>query len=283
MYWGFSLVQFHDLIKDEFSSIELIPRQFVKPEFHVVTKTWTEITGNDYLAEPYNKWCIGVGMPKDLGLLMKAAPLCIWKKNALGAWAEFQNIFGVPARIGKTNLKDAQTFQNMVDMLSNWGLSQYGVFGKDDMVELIESSNSDAYEVFDKMIERVNSEISKLILGQTSTISEKSFVGSAEVHERVLNNYAEKDEQFLESVHNYQLVPFLREFGLLGEGDRIECDDSEELSQEDHNKLVIELLKTGRYTIPPEYIEETLGIPVEVSEPMNTVAEVKNKLEEYYN
>lgn len=282
MYWGYSLVQFKDIVKDEFSSVELIPRQFVKPEFHIVTKTWTEITGLDYTKEPFKDWVIGIGMPQDLGLLLKASPLIIWKKNALGAWAEFQNIFGVPARIGKTNLKDPTTLNNMVDMLANWGLSQYGVFGKDDIVELIESSNSDAFEVFDKMIERVNSEISKLILGQTSTISEKSFVGSAEVHERVLDNYAERDEQFIESVHNYQLVPLLKNFGILGEGDYIECDDSEEISKTEKNKLIIELLKTGKYTIPAEYIQEELDIPVEVAEVQNTVAQVKNELSKYY-
>lgn len=282
MYWGYSLVQFKDIVKDEFSSVELIPRQFVKPEFHIVTKTWTEITGLDYTKEPFKDWVIGIGMPQDLGLLLKVAPLVIWKKNALGAWAEFQNIFGVPARIGKTNLKDPTTLQNMVDMLANWGLSQYGVFGKEDIVELIESSNSDAYEVFDKMIERVNSEISKLILGQTSTIAEKSFVGSAEVHERVLDNYAERDEQFIESVHNYQLVPLLKNFGILGEGDYIECDDSEEISKTEKNKLIIELLKTGKYTIPAEYIQEELDIPVEVAEVQNTVAQVKNELSKYY-
>ena len=135
------------------------------------------------------------------------------------------------------------------------------------------------------MIERVNSEISKLILGQTSTISEKSFVGSAEVHERVLNNYAERDEQFIESVHNYQLVPFLKNFGLLGEGDYIECDDAEEISQTEKNKLIIELLKTGKYTIPAEYISEELDIPVEVAETPEPIAVgmVRNRLEKYYS
>lgn len=281
MYWGHSLTQFHDIVKDEFSSVELIPRQFVRPEFHIVAKTYTEMTGNDYLAEPFKDWCIGVGMPKDLGLLLKAAPLVIWKKNALGAWAEYQNIFGVPARIAKTNIKDPVTLQNMVSMMENWGLSQYAVLGKDDVLDFAKTNSTDAFDVFDKMIERINSELSKLILGQTSTIAEKSFVGSAEVHERVLNNYAEKDEQFIDSVHNYQLVPMLRNFGILGEGDQIECDDSEELSDSDRNALVIELLKTGKYTIPAEYITEELGIPVEAyeapaPEPFNT------KLKNYY-
>jgi phage gp29-like protein len=122
------------------------------------------------------------------------------------------------------------------------------------------------------MIDRINTEISKLILGQTSTTSEKSFVGAAEVHERVLMNYEERDEQFIEGVHNYQLVPFLKEFGLLGEGDTIDCDESEELSDTGRNKMLIELVKTGKYTVPPEFIMEEFGIPVEVVEQPAAVA-----------
>jgi Protein of unknown function (DUF935). len=59
-------------------------------------------------------------------------------------------------------------------------------FDTDDLIELVESNRSDAYNVFDMMIQRCNSEISKLILGQTGTLDEKAYVGSAEVQERVL-------------------------------------------------------------------------------------------------
>ncbi len=49
----------------------------------------------------------------------------------------------------------------------------------------------------------------------------------------------------------------------------------------------IELLKTGLYTIPAEYILETYGTPV-VSVATNTgatdtnITQVKNRLEDYY-
>ena len=38
------------------------------------------------------------------------------------------------------------------------------------------------------------------ILGQTGTTAEKAFVGSAEVHERILQSYGENDEHFIERV-----------------------------------------------------------------------------------
>jgi len=167
IYYGHSLIQFDSVVDNAFKSVELVPREYVKPEFHIVTNTYADLSGTDYLEAPYNNWCIGVGKPRDLGLYMKAAPLVIWKKNALGAWSEFVEIFGSPIRIGKTDVRDEETRANMESMLKNMGVASYGVFDTGDLIELVESNRSDAFQVFDMMIQRCNSEISKLILGQT--------------------------------------------------------------------------------------------------------------------
>ncbi len=113
IYYGHSLIQFDSVVDNAFKSVELVPREYVKPEFHIVTNTYADLSGTDYLEAPYNNWCIGVGKPRDLGLYMKAAPLVIWKKNALGAWSEFVEIFGSPIRIGKTDVRDEVTRDNM--------------------------------------------------------------------------------------------------------------------------------------------------------------------------
>ncbi|MFK5283719.1 hypothetical protein ACI3PL_29500, partial [Lacticaseibacillus paracasei] len=62
-----------------------------------------------YTDEPYSNWCIGVGSKRDLGLLLKLTPLVIWKKNAMGAWAEYIEKFGVPIRVGKTDSLDKKS------------------------------------------------------------------------------------------------------------------------------------------------------------------------------
>lgn len=287
-FWGHSLIQFDSIIdmngQMEFKCVELVPRIYVKPEFHIVTKDYGSFKGEDYLEDPWNKWTIGVGGPRDLGLLLKIAPLQIWKKNALGAWAEFVEKFGTPARIGKTNARDKTTRDNMFDTLRNMGVSFQAVIDKDDEIEYVESKTQDAFQVFDMMIQRCNSEISKLILGQTSTLEEKAFVGSAEVHERVLQSYSDMYEKLVDGVNNYQLIPLLNSHGFGMEGMRIACQDEDEWTLEQKGKFDVELLKTGKFTMTPEYIKDKYGSEViEAQEPDNNIKEVKNRLDEYYN
>jgi len=282
MFWGYSLIQFDSLLNDSFNEVNLVPRQFVKPELGIVVKNWVDNVGIAYKDAPYNEFCIGVGKSKDLGLLNKVAPLVIWKKNAMSAWAQYQEIFGSPIRIGKTSSRDKRTTDNMDNMLKNMGVAAWGRFDTSDVIELIESNSSDAYMVFDTMIERCNSEISKLILGQTGTTAEKSFVGSAEVHERILQQYGENDEHFIENVLNYQLIPMLEGLGIKFNGAKIETVEDDELSLVEKSKIDLELLKY--YDIPADYIEKTYGTPVEAKAIAsdNSIAKVKNKLEEFY-
>lgn len=283
IFYGYSLIQFGDLLKDEFETIELVPRIYVKPEFHIVVDSYAQIEGKDYLKSPYKDWCIGVGKSHDLGLLMKAAPLIIWKQNALGAWAEYQEIFGSPIRIGKTNVREEVTRANMEDMLKNMGNSAYGVFDTDDLIELVESGRQDAHNVFDMMIIRCNSEISKLMLGQTGTMDEKSFVGSAEVQERVLANYAELDEHFILGVINYQLIPMMERLGISFNGAVVQIEDDEDLPLIEAIKIDAELMK--HFDIDENYILEKYGTPVKKrEEPKDTsLPKMKNRLDEYYS
>jgi hypothetical protein len=285
-YWGHSLVQFGPLKKDEFEYVELVPRQFVKPEKAIVVKSWGDNNGQSYLTDGYEDWLIGVGKPKDLGLLLKASPLIIWKTSAFGAWAEYQDKFGTPFRYVKTNVRDAQTKKNAEDMMNEWGISPWAVFDTDDVVEFLETTKQDAFEVFDAMINRVNSEIAKLILNQTGTTDEKSFVGSAEVQERILEAVGESDEYFIDGVNNYQLVPLMAKHGLLDENDRIEAEEADKLTILDHSKIDIEFVKTGKYILPPEYIFEKYGtevIPVkEENEEDPDVEKLSNELDIYY-
>lgn len=283
LFYGYSLIQFDSIVNDAFKCVELVPREYVKPEFHIVTKDTSAITGEDYLELPYSNWCIGVGKPKDLGLYLKAAPLIIWKKNALGAWSEFVEIFGSPIRIGKTNVRDEQTRYNMEQYLKNMAVASYGVFDTDDLIELVESNRSDAYMVFDMMIQRCNSEISKLILAQTGTTDEKSYVGSAEVQERVLKNVAYNDEFFIESVLNYQLVPMMQRLGLFPEGTKIKAKAEDELSLLDKSKIDIELIKTGKFTFTPEYLDEKYGSEVVTINEVNSISSVSNSLKDLYS
>lgn len=281
-YWGYSLIQLGDVTDAGFASVELVPRINVKPEFHIVVDNYAAMTGTDYAEEPFKDWCVGVGDCKDLGLLMKAAPYVLWKRLSMGGWAEYSEIFGTPLRIAKTNVRDAETYNNAKNFMQNMGVATWGVFDKDDEVEFLETSRTDASKVYNDLVERCNSEISKLILGSTALLDEKSFVGSAEVQERVVNRYAELDEHFLENVVNLQLKPLMELHGFPVKELTFEISDSEQLTHADKAKFEIELLKTGKYSIDPQYIEKTYGIPVAGVEQPKQVNGIQNELNFLY-
>jgi phage gp29-like protein len=220
---------------------------------------------------------MGVGDPKDLGLLKQASIYAIYKKNALGAWAEFAEVFGMPLRIGFTDMLDPIARQNTENALKNMGVSSYAVLQKNTQIEYKESTRSDAHQVFKEMIELNNAEISKLILGATGVMDEKSHVGAANVHMRISENIMFSDEQFIEDLVNNKLKEILVYHGFPVQNLIYKISDVEDIALEDRAKISTELIKTGKYFIPTEYIEKTFGIPCEkVEEP---VAEpvIKNK------
>jgi hypothetical protein len=261
IFYGYSAIQFVDNIDNQFREVYAIPREYIKQELGLVVPNPAQMTGKSYLEDPMIKdWIIGVGGKRDLGLLAKLAPLYIWKKNAETAWADYTEIYGIPMRLGKTNLRDQETRELFISMMRDMGKGGYAVVGKDDIVEIIEASNGSSYQVFDMLIDRMNSEISKLILGQTSTMDEKAHVGSANVHERVLHEFAEVDERFICSVFTKHLIPFLNQHGFGFEGFHIKVKEDDELDLEVKSKIDLALLEY--YDIPVEYIMETYGTPV---------------------
>ena len=279
IFWGFSLVQFGPIINDKYKSVELVPRIYVVPEFSLVrTNTATVTDGKHFDEAPYNNWCIGVGEKKDLGLMMYLAPYVIWKKNAMAAWAEFAEVFGSPIRIGKTDVRDELTRKNMENMLRNMGVASWAVLDLNDNIELMQASRTDAYAVFDKMVERCNSEISKIVLGQTGTTDEKSYTGSANVHESVAAMIAKQDTLKMQFVIEDQLVPMMIKNGFDLTGCTFKYDDSENLPLMEQAKIDASFMPYIKFE--REYLEQKYNI--ELSDEEMEVVKTADKLKNLY-
>ena len=265
-FYGYSLIQFGDRTEDGFKRVKLVPREYVYPQKYSVRNT----PQNTVDLIPFNKgvyknWTIGVGTPENMGLLMKAAPLVIFKKTALGSWTEFAELFGAPFRLGKTDVRDEELRDNMFDMLENMGRNAFGVFDKDDELEFIRDSKTDSYNVFNELIERSNSELSKLVLGSTMTMDDGSSRSQSEVHERTTGAIEKEDALFLAEVVNKQLIPWLNEYhGFNIQGTWV-FDDTENMSKPEQFKIDLELVKAG-FNVPKEYFTETYGTPIDEAE-----------------
>lgn len=261
-FFGYSLIQFGDQIGQSFDEVEVVPREYVFQQKKAVRTH----PNNSFDTIPFDSgeflpWVVGVGRSNDIGLLCKASPLVIFKKATIGAWTESAELFGAPFRMGKTNINEETLRDNMFDMLDKMGRNAYGVFDKDDTVEFITTNKTDAYQIYDKLIERTNSELSKLILGSTMLLDDGSSRSQSEVHEKTTAAITKEDALFLSDVVNKQLIPFLRTYHGFKITGKWVWDDSENTTKKEQFDIDIELIREG-YDVPLEYITETYGTPV---------------------
>lgn len=285
-FWGHSLIQLGNVTEDGFSEVELIPRWYVKPEFHIVTKTFTSVVGENYLEDPFKNWVVPVGNAKDLGLLLQASFLAIWKKTALGAWAEYAQIFGNPTIVFSTNTKDAETMRAADKMLKAWRSSQKIIKSPQDKLDFHDSKGADASKVFLDLANYCDSQNSKLILGQTSSMDEKSFSGAAKVHKQGEDMVKHAATFFMEDVINRQLKPILEFHGFPVGKEVCRITDNTDVEIENKIQVDLALITSPKYKLSAEYIKETYGSDVEEviqpTEPISKGKPIKNALDEYY-
>lgn len=267
IYWGHSLIELGDLTTDGdgcvcYAGVTLLPRKHVIPEYgRVVTdlgQDWT--TGIDYRQQPFSDWLIEAGQPDDLGLLLKAATQTIPKKNTLAFWDTFSEIFGMPMRIARTTSRDPKEQAKLMDMLNKAGTSLSMVAGMETEIEFVESGKSDSYNVYDKRIDRANSELSKLVIGQTMTIEDGSSLSQSQTHLEVFENLVESDRDMLRDIVNNQLLPRMIRHGFPVRGLRFEWDDAVDYTPE--QQVAYETMVTDRYEVAPEYFAEKYSMPV---------------------
>jgi hypothetical protein len=265
-FWGHSLIQFGDIAGENgvmfFDGVELVPRKHVVPEYGVVTRE----AGDDWKSGiPYRDgdiadWCIEVGKPRDLGLLLKCAPQSLSKKNMLAYWDTFGEVFGMPIRIAKTMSQNTKNHNEIMAMLEKMGAAAYGLFPDGTDIEIKESSRGDAYNVYDKRIDRCNSEVSKGILHQTMTIDSGSSLSQSKTHLEVFEKVCRADATRIKYLVNGRLIPLMirHEFPLRGVS--FDWDDAANFTpaeQRENERLIMQ-----EYDVDPQYFADKYKIPI---------------------
>ena len=266
-YWGHSLIEMGELMTDgdgcpSYSGMNLIDRKFVIPEHHrVITdlgQDWT--TGIDYHDPIYSNNLIEVGRPDDLGLLLKASLHTIPKKNVLAAWDVFSEIFGMPLRVATTTARDQKDIDRISEMMERMGLASYAVLPEGTTVQLVSSTQADAFNVYDKRVDRANSEISKLIIGQTMTIEDGSSLSQSQTHLEVFENLVEADAKLLANTVNNQLIPRMILHGFPLQGMHFSWDESVDYTPE--QQMQYEQMIADRYEVDGQYFADKYNMPV---------------------
>lgn len=252
---GHRLVQFGDVVVVDgimkFTEVEVVDSDHVIPEYHVFVKNRGDHPDNgiDYTLPPYNAMCLGIGNKKNLGLYNAVAPHAISKKNVLAFWDKFAEIFGMPLRIGKTSSSNPKDRNDISDMLQKMGSAAWGIFPDGTEIEIKETTRGDAYEVYDKRIDRANSEMSKAIVHQTMTTDNGSSKSQSETHLVIQEYVIEYFARLLRININDKLIPFMILNGFKGwERAKFRFDDTVEYTVEEQLKIEELILKNFEIT-----------------------------------
>ncbi len=267
IYWGPTLIQLGDVVRDNgplrFDGVELVPRKHVVPEYGVLVRDpggdWRQ--GIPYREGDIANWCVEVGKPRNLGLLLKCAPSCISKKNMLAYWDVFGEIFGMPMRIARANTLDAAERANLEAALDKMGAAQYIVTTDGTEIEIKESSRGDAYNVYDKRVDRCNSELSKAVLTQTMTIDSGASLSQSEVHLEIFNRTTEADATMCAHIINGRLLPLMVLHGFPVKGLRFQWNNAASYTPAEQRE--IERLILEYYEIPAEYFTDKYGVTID--------------------
>ncbi|RRC97474.1 DUF935 family protein [Prevotella sp. OH937_COT-195] len=266
-YWGHSLIELGDVTTDTngrkcYEWARLVPRKHVSPEYGRVVEQlgddWEK--GVDYRSPEIAQWLIEVGQPDNLGLFLKAATQTIPKKNALAFWDTFAEIFGMPMRIARTTSRDGKELAKMEKMMADMGTEGWAIFQQGTEIEVVESSKGDAFNVYDRRIDRANSELSKLIIGQTMTIEDGSSMSQSETHLEVFQNLVEADCDMIRDMVNNQLIPRMIKHGFPIKGIHFEWDYGIDYTPE--QQVAYEQLVLDNYEVDPAYFQEKYNMPV---------------------
>lgn len=262
-YYGFTLIEFGAILEDRYSSVTSVPREYVIPEQRAFSLTIQQSEAIPFDVPPISNWVMFIGDETDLGLLNKATPLVLWKRLITAVWTEYNELYGVPIRIGKTRKTDEKTKAELEDMLRNMGRNAWGLFHEDDNIEIISGIKVGGQGTYKDFLNFANEELSKLIVGQTMSSEDGASLSQAQVHERILESFTGADLRWVANVINSQLLPFMEAHGFPVAGLTFAWDLEERLSLLDRWTIDEGLINSGKYKVSAEVLKTTYGVEVE--------------------
>lgn len=257
-FWGFSLCQFY---KDgEWVDYDLVPRKHVDPIKKLILRHQTDVTGLSW--DKYTD-LLFVGNPNDLGLLAKAAPWVIYKRNTTGDWSQFSEIFGMPIQEYIYDSDDEESRQRAMEDAANTGSFAQFFHAKDTEFKLTETGNkTGSADVYERLCERCNNEISKLVLGNTLTTesSENGTQALGTVHKKVEDKVAQADKNYVLNVLNYDMSDIFAHMGINTAGGVFCFPEKKETDSTTKLNIITTLKKNFNLPVSDEYLYEEFGV-----------------------
>jgi phage gp29-like protein len=217
--YGYTLVEAGQLNSEgTWTEFRTFPRRHVEPfKKHILIRP-SDSVGIPYGDNPASLYLLEIGKAKDLGRFKTVAREVIWKNFSRTDWSQASEKYGMPILYYQTDTEDKQELDRIEQLCRNFASNGWIIGHINDKITINQAANSDFYKIYLENATFCDNQISKCINGQTGSSDEKSFVGAAEVHERILDDFSERRLRMASNLTNNTLMPFLKYHGWQLEG-----------------------------------------------------------------
>jgi phage gp29-like protein len=290
-FFGYSLIEFGDIINDEFKDLSIVRRWNVSPDRREATTFPYNPNGLKFDNDPYKNWHVFVKTrsengvsPCGYGLFYKIAIYEIYLRNTLGYNGDFVELYSQPYRVGKTTKTTESERAELEAALQNMGSAGYAIIDPSDEIAFLETAlGGTGYKGYESLESRCQKTVSKLILGHADAIdSTPGKLGSGQPSDGLamdgspvamaLGDKQTKDGRKIQGIINNQLNPNLKALGFkyaLPDGYKFifsnDAEVQETRKKEDDANLstatIAQTMKTAGLKMDAAYFQERTGIP----------------------
>lgn len=283
---GRTVVELWDLdpLTMELASVNYIPGENVLPHKGLITKEVGDEKGYPYKDGPLANYYIQIGKNNDLGLLKDVAPDVLTKKFTKASWQELVEKEGIPPRWVVTDSYSETRENELADMMQNMVSNHWAVLKGNEKIEIANTGAATRYEIFEKLMSFMNSELTKRVLGQDGTTDTNSTgtYGSLKVMQGVSDDRHDADKIDIKYIINKELFPRLALISPVYSqlaNYLFDWDDSKEATADEIVAMVEKLEKSG-LEVDIKFITDKTGIPItrrksDATEPTNPGTEKK--------
>lgn len=194
----------------ELKKIEEIPQSNFIPQKGIIIQEEYDTEGVSYRDGAYKNYYFQVGDDWSIGILSGLANIVLAKKLGLGSWMSFIEKYGVPPIFAITERMDSTRRDELFEMLEEFRMNHFAVLQGKETIEIPQGYNVDAHNTFKSLMSDIcDKEMSKRILGSSGIVDEKSYVGAAEVQERLLQYRHKVDKLLFKYYFNTEVKPRL--------------------------------------------------------------------------
>lgn len=297
--FGYSLISLGDIISNELKDLTIIRRDNISPERKQVCSYPYDPAGPSWEDPNTAPWHIWVSTPNEhgttscgYGLFYPISLLSILARNSIGFNADYMEMFAAPYRaLFMEDISNEVERGRAEQALSQQGSMGSGIFGKNDKLEVLNSSGGNGFKSYADFEMRIEKKQSKVLLGHSDAIDStpgKLGAGSGGGKNggdhspavQAMLEIQQADGEFIEPIVNEQLLTRLRYHGIMiPENLTFAFLNSEEdntiiAQKNEQNKVVTASVKDligSNLSVDPVWFFDQTGIKVnEITPQVNT-------------